>query len=574
MHLRRLENARKQLVLKMREVDEQIMSSSSCRKDIDTRIAVIKEEMACHEPQTKADDTVLNASSKGSLHNAKVTTVEDVSDDEDISGGDSGNDAMTYEQDDVPRLRELRQMFTGHYGGITAIDYDDNQGLVASGSLDTQVRVWDSDSGECKYTISGHSDIIRDVQFYDRFLITGANDGRMRMWDLSLFDSVQPRPSTKIMREEYVAPSRDGSGAVHSEGDNEEDDSGDEYDNMMFPRRPAAETAYDNESDGDDVDKDGHGHRKGRRSRKPKTIMTLQSTTPPVSPTICHHVPPLELCCENTFVGHKDAVTCFQASYGKLISGGADKTIREWDLSTGQLRQTIDVNWATKDSHSTRVVGRNLASSSPSPWSSPRIGDRRSAARAMTPLTDFSAPVAKRGTDEGDGGFVGALQFYDFALATGTADGVLRLWDLRTAQAHRQMFGHSQPITSLQFDEQTILTGSLDGTAQLWDLRSGRVLQTLTYGRPVTKVQVSEGRASYATQCWLAAGDSSLHHYSGNSMQRVSYASDFGARNNSQRKWQLINSDSGSATVTRVRALGSDTLLSGDANGVVKLWRV
>ncbi|ORX67044.1 WD40 repeat-like protein [Linderina pennispora] len=254
-------------------------------------------------------------------------------------------------------------MFTGHYGGITAIDYDSDQGLVASGSLDTQVRVWDSGSGECKYTISGHSDIIRDVQFYDRFLITGANDGRMRMWDLSLFDSVQPRPSTKIMREEYVAPSRDGSG----------------------------------------------------------------------------------LCCENTFVGHKDAVTCFQASYGKLISGGADKTVREWDLSTGQLRQTIDVNWATKDSHSTRVAGRNLA----------------------------SAPVAKRGTDEGDGGFIGALQFYDFALATGTADGVLRLWDLRTAQAHRQMFGHSQPITSLQFDEQTVLTGSLDGTAQLWDLAVG-----------------------------------------------------------------------------------------------------
>ncbi|KAI8322932.1 WD40 repeat-like protein, partial [Martensiomyces pterosporus] len=273
----------------------------------------------------------------------------------------------------------------GHYAAITSIDYDPIQGLVASGSLDTQVRVWDSDTGECKYTISGHGDVIRGVQFYDRFLISASNDSRIRMWDLSMFDSVQPQPSTRILREEY-------------------------------------------------------------------------STTPLVSPTICRHVPPLELCCENTFIGHTDAVTCFQASEGTLISGSADKTVREWDLSTGSLRQAINVTWAAKEQ--------------------------------PVPFAPMAAGGSKRGTDDGDAGFIGALQFYEFALATGTADGALRLWDLRTAQAHRQFFGHTQPITSLQFDDQSVLTGSLDGTSLLWDLRSGRVLQTLTFGSPVTDVQL------------------------------------------------------------------------------------
>ncbi|KAJ1946188.1 Mitochondrial fission protein [Linderina macrospora] len=533
-HLRRLEGVRKQLVQKMRDLDDQIMASSASRKAIDERIAALEQTLSSRNPHPTEDEiSAHKEASKTEAH--KPTTVEDVNED--------SSDDMEYEQDDVPRLRELRQAFSGHYGGITAMDYDADQGLVASGSLDTQVRVWDAATGACKYTISGHSDVIRGVQFYDRFLITGASDGRMRMWDLSLFDSVQPRPSTKIMREEYVAPTREGSSFAHSDDDDDNDDSGDEYDNMMFPRRPDTDDHGSDASNG--------GRRRMRRPRSPKTIMTLQSTTPPVSPTICHHVPPLELCCENTFVGHKDAVTCFQASYGTLISGGADKTIREWDLSTGQMRQTIDVAWATKDSHAARVASRGLQSASP--WSSPRT---------------------RRGTDSGDGGFIGALQFYDFALATGTADGVLRLWDMRTAQAHRQMIGHSQPITSLQFDEQTILTGSLDGTAQLWDLRSGKILQTLKYGRPVTSVQVTGGGASFATQCWLAAGDSCLHHYSANSMQRASYASDFGACNSARSKWQMVGEDAGTADVTRVRAMGSDTLLSGDANGVVKLWRI
>ncbi|KAI9502110.1 WD40-repeat-containing domain protein, partial [Coemansia spiralis] len=260
----------------------------------------------------------------------------------------------------------------GHYGGITAIDCDPAMGLLASGSLDTQVRVWDIETTACKYTITSHNDIIRGVQFYDRFLLTASNDSRIRMWDLSMLESVCPQPATMEMQKEYIPSSR---------------------------------------------------------------------------------VLPIDLCCENTFIGHADAVTCFQASAdGTLISGSADKTVREWDLTTGTLRQTIDITWAISDTQTKRLSGN---------------------------LKSFEA--YKRGTEFGDGGFIGALQFYEFALATGTADGFLRLWDLRTTQAHRQMHGHSEPITSLHFDDRSVVTGSLDGTVLLWDLRTGRILQTLAF---------------------------------------------------------------------------------------------
>ncbi|KAJ2738603.1 Mitochondrial fission protein, partial [Coemansia sp. BCRC 34301] len=265
-------------------------------------------------------------------------------------------DDSSCEMDNAPRLRKLTRSLVGHYSGITALDHDPDQGLVASGSLDTQARVWDASTGTCKYVVGGHSDAVRGVQFHSGFLLTASNDARIRMWDLSMLDSVQPQP-----------------------GD---------------------------------------------------------STTPPVTPTICRRVAPVDLCCETTFAGHQDAVTCFQAHDGTLVSGSADRTVRVWDLATGHERQTIDLAWGMR----------------------------------AVPVGDAYG----LGTSLGDAGFVGALQFFGCALATGTADGILRLWDLRTAQAHRQLAGHAQPITALGFDDRHVVSGSLDRSVRLWDLRMGR----------------------------------------------------------------------------------------------------
>ncbi|KAJ1960218.1 Mitochondrial fission protein [Dipsacomyces acuminosporus] len=565
-YLRQLERARKQIVHKLREVDNMIMEAISERKEIDDRIAAVEQEQA-----SKASDLPQNSNKESAMHDDNKqrlrTTIEDVNDDGEEVGDDDteqGNGTFIYEQDDAPRLRRLRQLFTGHYGAVTAIDYDPVQRFVASGSLDTQVRVFDSDTGDCQHTINGHGDIIRGVQFYDRFLLTASNDSRIRMWDLSMFESVQPMPSTKILREEYRPRSRQ----QHVSGSSDDDWDRDNSDNMMYPRRPA---------DGA-TDEPEHSEKEGRSLlREPQMVMTLQSTTPLMSPTICRHVPPLELCCENTFVGHMDAVTCFQAAEGTLISGSADKTIREWDLSTGMMRQAIDVTWVTRESQSLRLASRrdSAASSPSSPWSLPKtLGRSALMGKATAPAPGLATP---RGTDSGDAGFIGALQFYEFALATGTADGALRLWDLRSSQVHRQLFGHTQPITSLHFDDQSILTGSLDGTAVLWDLRSGRSLQKLTLDGPVTDIQLVEGKGQhglYSAECWIAAQDSKLHRYSSSSMQRDSFVTDFGLVDSSSSRAHALSISSGDAVVTRLQRYGANTLLSGDANGIVKIWDI
>jgi WD40 repeat protein/tRNA A-37 threonylcarbamoyl transferase component Bud32 len=61
-------------------------------------------------------------------------------------------------------------------------------------------------------------------------------------------------------------------------------------------------------------------------------------------------------------------------------------------------------------------------------------------------------------------------------IATGCADGTIRIWDTHTSQAKIDLRQHKAPIRALAFspDSQTLLSGSEDQTAQLWHLASGK----------------------------------------------------------------------------------------------------
>ena len=128
---------------------------------------------------------------------------------------------------------------------------------------------------------------------------------------------------------------------------------------------------------------------------------------------------------------HVDEVTALHLQKETLVSGSADKTLRQWDLVKGRCVQTLDVLWA--------------------------------AAQATASMNGVDAqwrPTGKAADTTAD--FVGALQCFDAALACGTADGMVRLWDLRSGQVHRSLVGHTGPVTCLQFDDTHLVTGSAD----------------------------------------------------------------------------------------------------------------
>ena len=132
-----------------------------------------------------------------------------------------------------------------------------------------------------------------------------------------------------------------------------------------------------------------------------------------------------------TLEAHVDEVTALHFRGDTLISGSADKTLRQWDLETGRCVQTLDVMWAAAQASAT-------------------MGSSEGGWRQTGKVPDASAD------------FVGAVQVFDAALACGTADGMVRLWDLRSGQVHRSLVGHTGPVTCLQFDDVHLVTGSLD----------------------------------------------------------------------------------------------------------------
>ncbi|KAL8673386.1 MAG: hypothetical protein Q9168_002176 [Polycauliona sp. 1 TL-2023] len=160
---------------------------------------------------------------------------------------------------------------------------------------------------------------------------------------------------------------------------------------------------------------------------------------------------------------HVDEVTALHFRGDVLVSGSADKTLRQWDMVKGRCVQTLDVLWAAAQASAT-------LDSSEGQW------------RTTGRLPDASAD------------FVGALQCFDAALACGTADGMVRLWDLRSGQVHRSLVGHTGPVTCLQFDDVHLVTGSLDRSIRIWDLRTGSIHDAYAYDNPVTSMMFDSRR--------------------------------------------------------------------------------
>jgi WD40 repeat protein len=80
-----------------------------------------------------------------------------------------------------------RKVVTCVSSGIVA---DSDRVLVASGSGDRTVRLWNVRTGECVRELSGHSDWVNSVSSRididgRRLLASGSGDGSMRLWDVA-----------------------------------------------------------------------------------------------------------------------------------------------------------------------------------------------------------------------------------------------------------------------------------------------------------------------------------------------------------------------------------------------------
>ncbi|KAF8887771.1 WD40-repeat-containing domain protein [Infundibulicybe gibba] len=332
-----------------------------------------------------------------------------------------------------------------HTTPITALDFSEPYGMLVSASQeDAQPRVWDLLYGTEVGRLRGHSGTVKCVQVEDHVCLTGGEDGNVRLWDLRRV---------------------------------EEDDG---WDDGMVNLSDVAEEeegrTADGESEGSSIVRDG---------------TDAESATGRDDP------------CVRLLEGHSKAVTALYFEDECLVTGASDKTLRQWDLTTGQCVMTMDILWAISHPPSAAPGG-----------GMPNHLFPGAAAAAGT----FAVPTPPYADGSWDmyQDFVGGVQFWGYGLVSGSGDGAVRMWDMRTGQAHRTLLGHTAPVTCLQFDEIHIVSGSLDKTLRIWDLRTGGIFETVKYDHAVTSLQFDTRKIVAAT------GENGVKIYNRTSMQQSS----------------------------------------------------
>lgn len=71
--------------------------------------------------------------------------------------------------------------FKGHENGVTCLQFDQN--VLATGSYDTTIKIWNIETGEVLRTLRGHTSTVRTLQFDDGKLISGSFDKTIKIWN-------------------------------------------------------------------------------------------------------------------------------------------------------------------------------------------------------------------------------------------------------------------------------------------------------------------------------------------------------------------------------------------------------
>lgn len=78
--------------------------------------------------------------------------------------------------------RFTMKTFKGHSNGVMCLQFDDT--ILASGSYDSTIKLWNIETGEEIRTLTGHELGVRCLQFDDTKLASGSLDGKVKVWDL------------------------------------------------------------------------------------------------------------------------------------------------------------------------------------------------------------------------------------------------------------------------------------------------------------------------------------------------------------------------------------------------------
>lgn len=191
-----------------------------------------------------------------------------------------------------------------------------------------------------------------------------------------------------------------------------------------------------------------------------------------------------------TLSGHSDFVwsVALSSDGQTLVSGSEDKTIKIWNLDTGQLLRTL--NGYSDSVRSVAVSSNGEIIASGSADKTVKLWNLETGVRTFS---EHSGPVWSI-----------ALSPDGQTLVSGSQDNTIKIWHLPTGGLRRTLVGHSGPVFSVAISpNRQIASAGGDKTIKIWNLDTGQLLRTLRgHSDAVRSVAFSPDRQKLASTSW------------------------------------------------------------------------
>jgi small GTP-binding protein len=173
--------------------------------------------------------------------------------------------------------------------------------------------------------------------------------------------------------------------------------------------------------------------------------------------------------CRATFEGHTDTVldVAITPDGRTVVSGSDDHTLKVWDIATGQCRVTFEGHTGQVWGVAVTPDGRTVVSDSVD--NTLKVWDLETGQCRVT----FEGPT-------GWGHGVAVTPDGRTVVSGSYDDKTLKVWDIATGKCHATFEGHTDEVLAVAVtpDGKTVVSGSWDNTLKVWDLETGQCRAT------------------------------------------------------------------------------------------------